>query len=37
MKAIVHDRYGAFELLTLRDIDKPVINTSIVDIIIVSY
>ena len=26
MKAIVHDRYGAFELLTLRDIDKPVIN-----------
>ena len=26
MKAIVHDRYGALELLTLRDIDKPVIN-----------
>lgn len=25
MKAIVHDRYGAFDLLGLRDIDKPVI------------
>jgi NADPH:quinone reductase-like Zn-dependent oxidoreductase len=26
MKAIVHDQYGAFELLALRDIDKPAIN-----------
>jgi len=26
MKAIVHEQYGAFELLELRDIDKPAIN-----------
>ncbi len=26
MKAIVHDKYGAFDLLGLRDIDKPVVN-----------
>ena len=26
MKAIVHEQYGGFELLELRDIDKPAIN-----------
>jgi NADPH:quinone reductase-like Zn-dependent oxidoreductase len=26
MKAIVHDQYGGFELLELRDVDKPAIN-----------